>query len=190
MNLNGRVTIDLQGGAGSDVVQQSLETVRVNAGLDLIANGGTGDDSVVLSATSAPRTTTAFTPTLIANSRVSFNFRGDLGNDRLTGLLQPCITPAGTLDMIFEGGAGNDLFNLMLNLEPGELNPPSESDPASLHDGPVRLSVLGSDGDDRLYLFVQNLGKSESLFAVRLEGGAGLDTAVVSPRLDVDGWTK
>ena len=190
VNLNGRVTIDLQGGAGSDIVQQSLETVRVNAGLDLVASGGIGDDSVMLSGVAASQTAAAFTPTLIANSRVSFNFRGDLGNDRLTGLLQPCITPAGTLDMIFEGGAGNDLFNLMLDLEPGELNPPSESDPASVQDGPVRLSVLGGDGNDRLYLFVQNLGKSESLFETRLDGGAGLDTAVVSPGLDANGWTK
>jgi hypothetical protein len=188
--LNGRVTIDLQGGAGSDIVQQSLETVRVNAGLDLVASGGIGDDSVVLSGVAASQTAAAFTPTLIANSRVSFNFRGDLGNDRLTGLLQPCITPAGTLDMIFEGGAGNDLFNLMLDLEPGELNPPSESDPASVQNGPVRLSVLGGDGDDRLYLFVQNLGKSESLFLARLDGGAGLDSGVVSPGLDANGWTK
>lgn len=190
VNLNGRVTIDLQGGAGSDIVQQSLETVRVNAGLDLIASGGTGDDSLVLSGIAASRTAAAFTPTLIANSRVSFNFRGDLGNDRLTGLIQPCVTPAGTLDLIFEGGAGNDLFNLMLDLEPGELNPPSNSDPASVQDGPVQLAVLGGDGDDRLYLFVPNLGKSESLFAARLDGGAGLDTAVVSRGLDLNSWTE
>ncbi|HQX51988.1 MAG TPA: hypothetical protein PLR25_18860 [Planctomycetaceae bacterium] len=190
VNLNGRVTVDLQGGAGNDIVQQTLEMVKVNAGLDLKASGGIGDDYVVLSAASASGTTGRATPTLIANSAVRFNLQGDAGNDRLVGLLQPCITPVGTLDLIFGGGAGNDLFNLMLDLEAGDLNPPSDRDPASQQDGPIRLSALGGDGDDRLYLSVRNLARSKSLFNAVLDGGPGLDTALVTSGIDSKGWTN
>ena len=195
VNLSGRVTIDMQGGAGNDIVQQSLEMVTMNAGLDLNANGGVGDDYVVLSAAPDGRTTSDATPTFIANSQVRLNLQGDLGNDRVYGLLQPCITPVGTLDMIFSGGGGNDLISLLLSLEAGDLNPPSEIgstgelNPPSEHDGPVSLTVLGGDGDDRLNLSVQNLGQSESALDVRLGGGTGLDTAVVTPGIDAKAWT-
>jgi len=190
VNLNSRVAMNLQGGAGNDIVQQTLEMVNVNAGLTLEASGGVGDDYVVLSAAPASGTSSQATPTLIANSAVRFNLQGDAGNDRVVGLIQPCITPEGTLDLIFGGGAGNDLFNLMLDLEAADLNPPSESDPASEQDGPIRLTASGGDGDDRLYLSVRNLGKSKSLFNAALDGGAGLDTALITPGIDSKGWTN
>ena len=188
VNLNGRVTIDLQGGAGNDVVQQTLDMVRVNAGLDLNANGGAGDDYVVLFTAQDSRSTSEMIPTFFVNSRVRLNLQGDTGNDRLIGLIQPCIMPAGSLDMIFGGGGGNDLFSILLGLEPDTVNPLPEHTTSGEQDGPIRLTVLGGDGDDRLYLSVRNLGHSMSPLDVRLDGGAGLNTAVVTPGIDLSDW--
>ena len=188
VNLNGRVTIDLQGGTGNDVVQQTLEMVRVNAGLDLNASGGAGDDYVVLSTAQDSRSTSDVIPTFFVNSKVRLNLQGDQGNDRLIGLIQPCIMPAGSLDMIFGGAGGNDLFSILLGLEPGTVDPPPEHTTSGEQDGPIRLTVLGGDGDDRLYLSVRNLGHSMSPLDVRLDGGTGLNTAVVTPGIDVSDW--
>ena len=111
----------------------------------------------------------------------------------LIGLLSKA-TPegdaSGALDMLFDGGSGNDQFNLKLDLASGDLNPPSENDPASLLVQPVRLAVLGGDGNDQLSLSVRNLAQLDSLFETRLDGGAGLDTSVLMPDLDASGWTK
>ena len=188
VNLNGRVTIDLQGEAGNDIVQQTVEMVRVNAGLDLNARGGAGNDYVVLSAAPESRSTSDVFPTFFVNSKVRLNLQGDLGSDRLIGLILPCVMPAGSLDMIFGGGGGNDLFSILLELAPGMADPPPEHTTPEEQDGPIRLAVLGGDGDDRLYLSVRNLGHSMSPLDVRLDGGTGLNTAVVTPAIDVSDW--
>ena len=181
VNLNGRTTGDLQGGAGNDYVNQRFANATINAGLDLNANGGAGDDYVVVTAVSESRTDTSSTPMLNVNSQVRMNLQGDLGNDHLIGLVIPCIMPVGSLDLIFSGGSGNDLFNLLIGLEPIELDTPSDPTGAPTQDGPIRLAVLGGNGDDQLNLTVQNLGNSTSPFDVRLDGGAGRDTALASP---------
>ena len=191
VSLNFRTNIDLQGGLGNDVVMQKFDNVTVNAGLDLNANGGAGDDYVILSAAPEPRTTTGFVPSLFVNSQVRLNLQGDLGNDRLIGGIIPCIRPQeGSLDIVFSGGAGNDLFNLLIGLEPGELNPPSEHNPPGYQDGPITLAVIGGEGDDQLNLTVQNLGNSASPLAIRLDGAPGRDTAVVTTGIDTSGWTN
>ncbi len=190
VTLNGHALINLQGGAGNDVVLQTLDMVTVNAGLDVFAYGGAGDDYVVLSNSPASRATTEVTPTLFANSRVGLYLLGDAGNDRVIGLLQPCIMPAGSVSMIFSGGSGNDVISVLLGLEAGTLNPPSETDPAHEHDGPVFLAAVGDDGDDLLNLSVRNLDQSMSPLTLVLRGGLGNDTAVVTPGIDASGWTN
>ena len=127
---------------------------------------------------------------LYVNSQARFNVQGDSGNDLLIGLLVPCIMPVGSLDLIFSGGSGNDLFNLLIGLEPVSLAPPSDLSTAPTQDGPIRLAVLGGNGDDQLNLTVQNLGNSTSPFDVRLDGGPGRDTAMASPGIDTSGWTN
>jgi hypothetical protein len=191
VNLNGRTLIGLQGGAGNDVVMQKFDNVTINGGLDLNASGGAGDDYVILSAAPEPRTTTGFAPTLYVNSQVRMNLQGDEGNDRLIGGIQPCIMPqVGSLDMVFSGGSGNDLFNLLIGLEPVTLNPPSDHNPPGFMDGPITLTVIGGEGDDQLNLTVQNLGNSTSPLAIRLDGAPGNDTAVVTPGIDTKSWTN
>ena len=184
VNLNGRTTVDLQGGTGNDYVMQKFDNATINAGLDLNANGGAGDDYVAVTAASESRTNS--TPMLYVNSQVRLNVQGDLGNDRLSGLLIPCVMPVGSLDLIFSGGSGNDLFNLLIGLEPVS----SDLSTAPTQDGPIRLAVLGGDGDDQLNLTVQNLGNSTSPFDVQLDGGAGRDTVLASPGIDTSGWTN
>ncbi len=189
VNLNGRTSIDLQGGTGNDLVQQTFDMATANAGLDLNANGGAGDDYVVLSSGSDTRSTTGFAPTLFVNSQVNLNVQGDLGNDRLIGMVIPCIKPqGGALDMVFSGGSGNDIFGLLIGLEPVSLNPPSDHNPPGDMDGPITLTVIGGEGDDQLNLTVQNLGNSTSPLAIRLVGSPGRDTAIVTPGIDVTGW--
>lgn len=190
VNLNGHVLVNLQGGAGNDIVQQTLDMVTANAGLDLFAYGGAGDDYVVLSNSSAFRANGEVTPTLFANSHVGLYLLGDAGNDRLIGLLQPCIMPAGSVDLIFGGGAGNDVISILLGLEAGTLNPPSDTNPAHEHDGPIFLAAVGGDGDDLLNLTVRNLDHLMSPLNVVLRGGLGNDTAVVTPGIDGSGWTN
>ncbi len=190
VNLNGRTTVDLQGGTGNDYVGQKFDNATINAGLDLNANGGAGDDYVVVTATPESRTGTNLTPKLYVNSQVRLNLEGDLGNDHLIGLVIPCIMPVGSLDLIFSGGSGNDLFNLLIGLEPVSLDSTSGLTAAPTQDGPIRLAVLGGDGDDQLNLTVQNLSNSTSPFDVRLDGGAGRNTAMASPGIDTSGWTN
>lgn len=190
VTLNGHALINLQGGLGNDVVQQTLDMVTVNAGLDLFAYGGAGDDYVVLSNSLASRATADVTPTLFANSRVGLYLLGDAGNDRVIGLIQPCIMPAGSVSLIFSGGSGNDVISILLGLEAGTLNPPSDRDPANEHDGPLFLAAIGDDGDDLLNLSVRNLDRSMSPLTVVLRGGLGQDTAVITPGIDASGWTN
>ncbi|NQV25161.1 MAG: hypothetical protein HQ518_12425 [Rhodopirellula sp.] len=187
--LNGRSEFDLEGGDGNDVVYQTFDNVLANAPLGLNAHGGAGDDYVIVSARTSAQTTSDTVPALIANSSVEFNVQGDAGNDHVIGLIQPCILPAGTLDMLFSGGSGDDVLIVVLGLEAGTLNPPSGSDPGRTGSGPIELTALGDDGDDKLYLTVQNLKNSVSPFQEKLDGGAGSDTAVVTSGIDASGWT-
>ncbi len=191
VNLNFRTNIDLQGGLGNDVVMQKFDNVTINGGLNLNADGGAGDDYVILSAATDSRSTTSFVPSFFVNSQVRINVQGGLGNDRLIGGIIPCVRPQdGTLDMVFSGGAGNDLFNLLIGLEPVALNPPSEHNPPGFQDGPISLTVIGGEGDDQLNLTVQNLGNSTSPLNIRLDGAPGQDTAVVTSGIDTSGWTN
>lgn len=184
VNLNGATSIDLLGGAGNDIVIESLDNVTVNAGLNFNSSGGSGDDILTLGALPESRSATSFTPALFVNSRTQINVNGDAGNDRVFGLLVPCIKPTASLDLVFSGGDGNDLFTLMLGLEPLSQNPRGESD------GPINLAALGGAGDDQLNFTVQNLGNSTSPLSLRLEGGAGNETATVTPGIDASGWTN
>ena len=118
------------------------------------------------------------------------NLQGDLGNDRLIGLIQPCIMPVGSLDLVFSGGAGNDLFSLLIGLEPVDRPTSGETNPPDAHDGPIHLAVIGGEGDDRLYLTVQNLGNSTSPLDIRLDGAPGNDTVVATPGINTSGWTN
>lgn len=195
VNLNGRTGINLQGGSGNDNVRQVLDMVTVNSELGLNIGGGMGDDVLMLLNAAEPRTDVAMPPTLFVNGHARFNVQGDAGNDRLLGLLQPCIMPTGSLDMIFSGGGGNDVITLLLGLEAGEADPPPDGTPGELnppseHDGPVSLTVLGGEGNDQLNLTVRNLDNSESPLTLRLEGGPGRDTAMVSAGIDASGWTN
>lgn len=184
VNLNGATSIDLLGGAGNDIVIQSLDNVTVNAGLNFNSSGGLGDDVLTLGALPESRSATSFTPALFVNSRTQINVNGDAGNDRVFGLLIPCIKPSASLDMVFSGGDGNDLFTLLLGLEPMPQDQRGEAD------GPINLAALGGAGDDQLNFTVQNLGNSTSPLSLRLEGGAGNDTATVTPGIDASGWTN
>ena len=190
LNLNGRTTVDLQGGLGNDVVMQKFNNVTINAGLDLNASGGAGDDYVILSAKGESTATTNATPQLYVNSQVRMNLQGDAGNDKLIGLIQPCIMPVGSLDLVFSGGAGNDLFSLLIGLEPVTLDPPTDRPATPVQDGPIHLAVIGGEGDDQLYLTVQNLGNSTSPLDIRLDGAPGNDTVVATPGIDTKGWTN
>lgn len=187
VSLNGHALVNLQGGTGNDVVQQTLDMVTVNAGLDVFAYGGAGDDYVVLSNSPASRATAEVTPTLFANSRVGLYLLGDAGNDRVIGLIQPCIMPAGSVSMIFSGGSGNDVISILLGLE---AESPPEGETHGEHDGPIFLAAVGDDGDDLLNLSVRNLDHSMSPLNVVLRGGLGNDTAVVTPGIDASGWTN
>jgi hypothetical protein len=164
--------------------------------LDLNVSGGMGDDVLMLLNAAEPRTDVAMPPTLFVNGHARLNVQGDAGNDRLLGLLQPCIMPAGSLDMIFSGGGGNDVITLLLGLEAGAADPPlnpgttGELNPPSEHDGPISLTVLGGEGNDQLNLTVRNLDHSASPLTLRLEGGPGRDTANVSAGIDASGWTN
>ncbi len=175
--LHGPTTIDLQGGTGNDAVTQVLNAVAANAGLNLTADGGRGDDTVGITAGAA-------TPSLFVNSSVRLTLEGGLGNDRLHGLLVPCIMPEASLDVIFSGGSGNDLFDILLALE---ADSPDSTGPS---EGPVGLTLLGGDGNDQLRLSIQNLGQSKSMLDLQHAGGSGDDTAVVTPSIDTSGWTK
>ena len=190
VNLNGRTTVDLQGGLGNDVVMQKFNNVTINAGLDLNANGGAGDDYVILSAKGESTATTNATPQLYVNSQVRMNLQGDAGNDRLIGLVIPCIMPVGSLDLVFSGGAGNDLFSLLIGLEPVTLDPPTDRPATPVQDGPIHLAVIGGEGNDQLNLTVLNLGHSTSPLDIRLDGAPGKDTVVATPGIDTSGWTK
>ena len=195
VNLNGRTGIDLQGGNGNDNVRQVLDMVTVNAELGLNVGGGLGDDVLMLLNAAEPRTDAAMPPTLFVNGHARLNVQGDAGNDRLLGLLQPCIMPAGSLDMVFSGGGGNDVITLLLGLEAGAADPPpdgttGELNPPSDRGGPVSLTVLGGEGNDQLNLAVRNLDNPESPLTLRLEGGPGRDTAQVSIGIDAGGWTN
>lgn len=195
VNLNGRTSINLQGGNGNDNVRQVLDMVTVNATLDLNVVGGMGNDVLMLLNAAEPRTDVALPPSLYVNSHVRLNVQGDAGNDRLLGLIQSCIMPAGSLDMIFSGGGGNDVITLLLGLESGMSDPPPELGatgevaPPSDRGGPVSLTVLGGEGNDQLNLTIRNLDNSESPLTLRLEGGPGRDTANVSAGIDASGWT-
>lgn len=195
VNLNGRTSIDLQGGNGNDVVRQALNMVTVNGGMSLNFRGGEGDDTVAV--TTGTETRPDAPPSLFVNSPVTVNVEGGLGNDRLLGLLQPCIKPEASLDVVFSGGSGNDVISILMGLEAGLLNPPSdrpaspgELNPPSEHDGPIHLAVIGGEGDDQLYLSVRNLGHSKSMFDIRLDGAPGKDTVVATPGIDTSGWTN
>ena len=190
VNLNGHVGVDLEGGAGNDVVMQKFDNVTINGGMDLVANGGAGDDYVILSASPELSTMVGIVPKLYVNSAVHMNVLGDTGNDRLIGAIIPCIMPVGSLDLVFSGGAGNDVFNVLLGLEAVTLNPPSEHNPPADLDGPIHLAVIGGEGDDQLNLTVQNLGHSTSSLDIRLDGAPGKDTIVATPGIDTSGWTN
>lgn len=178
--LHGATTIDLQGGTGNDAVTQVLNAVAANAGLNLTANGGRGDDTVGLT---AGATTSTATPSLFVNSLTRLTLEGGLGNDRLNGLIVPCVMPEASLDVIFSGGDGNDLFNILLALE---ADSPDSTGPS---EGPVGLTLLGGDGNDQLRLSIKNLGQSKSRLDLQHAGGSGDDKAVVPPGIDASGWT-
>lgn len=195
VNLNGSTSIDLQGGNGNDVVRQALDMVTVNAGLSLSANCGAGDDTVAVMTGTETRPDAA--PSLFVNSPVRLNVEGGLGNDRLLGLIIPCIKPEASLDVVFSGGSGNDVISILMGLEAGLLNPPSdrpaspgELNPPSEHDGPIHLAVIGGEGNDQLNLTVRNLGHSASPLDIRLDGAPGKDTVVATPGIDTSGWTN
>ena len=163
--------------------------------MSLNFKGGAGDDTVAVMTGTETRPDAP--PSLFVNSSVRLNVEGGLGNDRLLGLIIPCVKPEASLDMIFSGGSGNDLVSILLGLEAGLLNPlsdhpssPGELNPPSEHDGPIHLAVTGGEGDDQLYLTVRNFGHSTSPLDIRLDGAPGKDTVVATPGIDTSGWTN
>ncbi len=178
--FQGAVRVEAQGQAGNDAVMAMFDRVTVKGGLDMLLGGGDGEDLLSLLAQSPTRSEGAFVPALISSSRTRIFMDGGDGNDRFFGNIVPCVLPQGTVDLNFAGGRGNDSFDVTLTMEPTIKSP-------SL-DGSVRMNILGGEGNDTLNLKVNNLRESGQTLKLRLEGGRGDDTAVVSPGIDPSGW--
>jgi hypothetical protein len=179
--FQGSVRVEAQGQAGNDAVMAMFDRVTVKAGLDMLLGGGEGEDLLSLLALSPTRSEGAFAPSLLSSSRTRIFLEGGDGNDRIVSEIVPCVLPQGTIDLNFTGGRGNDSFDVTLTMEPTAKAPS--------FDGSVRMTILGGEGNDALKLKVNNLRESGQGLKLRLEGGAGDDTAVVSPGIDPSGWT-
>ncbi len=178
--LQGSVRVEAQGQSGNDAVMAMFDRVSVKGGLDMLLAGGEGDDLLSLLALSQTRSEAGFVPAIITSSRARILLDGGDGNDRFISDITPCVLPQGTLDIAFAGGRGSDNFDVKLTMEPTVKAP-------SL-DGSVRMAILGGGGNDSLNLKVNNLRESGKALDLRLDGGRGENTAIVSEGIDASGW--
>ena len=162
ISLNGRVNLNADGGSGNDRVQETFDHARFNAGLDIEVLGGAGNDELILMGQSRVSVDSPFDPSFIAMSQVRIRFDGGAGNDHLLGDIVPCVLPAGTLDMIFAGGEGDDIFDFNFAFE--------DAAKSTTPYGAVRMSFQGGAGTDQLRLRMLNAQNSASPIMVRLDG--------------------
>ncbi len=161
INLNGHVRLNVDGGSGDDSVLEKFERAHMNAGLELDVSGGQGDDELRLMGQPRVLTERGFDPSFVAMSQVRMRFDGGVGNDRISGEITPCVLPAGLLDIIFAGGAGDDIFDFDFQFE--------ASAKSTTRYGAIAISVLGGSGVDQLHLRTENLTSSVSPISLRME---------------------
>lgn len=161
VQLNGHVRLNIDGGAGDDRILETFDHAHINAGLDLDVLGGQGDDELGLIGQPRIVTERGFDPSFVAMSQVRMRFDGGAGNDRISGEITPCVLPAGLLDMVFAGGAGDDIFDFDFQFEASAKSPNRY--------GAIAISVLGGAGVDQLHLKTENLTSSVSPISLRTE---------------------
>ena len=121
--------IAVNAGAGDDVVNVVLggaTQTTVPGDIDVMLDGGQGNDDLSLIARSQPRTvgigseetplSPPVNPALITTGQIHIRLEGGGGTDQFHGDITPCVLPQttaglpqGLIDMVFVGGSGNEI---------------------------------------------------------------------------------
>jgi hypothetical protein len=171
----GRMRINTYLGAGNDTyaVNLDLSLLEVSSDGDLFlgVDGGGGNDNLAVTRNG----TTASTTIIQDGADFDMRLKGGIGNDTITVDLGGGGIDAftnGTIRLRADGGAGNDLFNMVLDS--------SEPSPTS---GPGRydVAVTGGPGNDTLSATHNATGSVSYLQgAMILDGGSGtVDTCTI-----------
>src|SRR5262249_44696906 len=101
----GELNVTMAGDEGNDTIAATLRAAHMNGRFNLNATGGAGADDLFIG---------GFCPCEAPGAEFSIHWEGESGNDVLRGDLQLDPDSRGLIDIIFEGGAGDDDLTLSI----------------------------------------------------------------------------
>ncbi len=154
IGAEGVVTIDVDGGQGSDALSVSLDAAMIEGSLQVTLEGGAGEDSLSLSVTNSE---------IGAGASISASLEAGPADDALAvDLSGSMVDPDATVDVNLEGGPGANSFDLTLS--------------DALIEGSVNLNVKGGPHDDAIVLdFSRSELAADALLSLHVDGGPGDD---------------
>jgi Ca2+-binding RTX toxin-like protein len=141
-------------------------TVLPGAKLSYAAAGGSSADVLAVGMDD---------PTIGPGGTVAVSLLGGGGDDDLAALVRG-TAGGGALDVVADGGDGNDQVSVMVELPP---------DPFRAALKRVSVLVLGGAGNDLLYLAVLPDDVQRGYLVAKLDGGAGFDTCSATRDVEV-----